>query len=684
MSKNLFSKKNDLILNLIDWHPLINDLSKLFKFNKNNLKLDAFFNKNEKINQQQELKSISFFQEKLFSSIEKFNHLSKFFNREFDPILTLKKVNKGEVLDLTTINSICHLISFFKNATIELTQNWNKNKFFNVSQEKIFQLSKTLLKPFRSFVEEDGAIFYEKHPLLKPIFIQIKNQENQIKNQLKSLLKSDHLAASLQYQAFDSINDRYVIPISSDSYSHSLGKVISRSASGKTLLVEPIEICQMNDKRIELLNLLEKKILQISQKFCEIIQRYTSDFSIMAQYTFELDFSLAKSLFCHNHKLSMPNSSNKASIQLEGFFHPLIPEPVKNNLNIDDSKCGLVISGPNTGGKTVTLKSIALCHILYKLGFFVPSTASSIFSFEGIYYFSHDHQDIQKGLSSFSSEVNNYISLLQEIKSNSSNIIFIDEIFNSTSSEEASSLALSLLGEIKKLPNTKVIISTHHQLLKTFIHNDSNYISSHVGFDFQNNSPNYKLQIGTPGSSMALSIFKNISKQKGFDDTLFLKAKKILDKKQISYESLLNKLSKKKLELDQLILENKKINQDLINQKESIKGVLYLEKNKELSSFKAKIQKTLHKSEQLLEKVRNNEVNSKKALFKESHGIKRELQEQSLEDNSQKEPSHTANFNQSISIDELQNNMKPISPFSIIDTDIKTNKNRNKKKCTIL
>lgn len=657
MSKNLFSKKNDLILNLIDWHPLINKLSQLFKFNKNISKVDSIFDKNKKIDQELELNSISYFQNQLHSSVEKFNLYSKFFSSDFDPILFLKKANKDEILDLSKINSLCHLINFYKISETDLTKNWIKNKLFIVTSEKINQLTRELLKPFRSFVEPDGTVYYERHPLLKAIYIQIKNEEKQIKLILKNILNSDKFINSLQYNAFDTINDRYVVPISSDSYSHALGKIISRSASGKTLLIEPNEISHLNNKRIELLNLLEKKILQISKMFCETIKSYTSEFSIMAQFIFEVDFSLSKSLFCYENKFSKPNISEKSSIHLEGFFHPLIPDPVKNDIKLNEDKAGLVISGPNTGGKTVTLKSIALCHIFYKLGFFVPCQDSSIFDFDGIYYFSHDHQDLQQGLSSFSSEVNNYIDLLKELKSNKSNIIFIDEIFNSTSSEEASSLALSLLSEIGNSPNTKVIISTHHQFLKTFIHNDSNYISSHVGFDFNKNIPNYKLQIGTPGSSMALSIFRNISKKKGYSKDLYLRAKNILDKKQISYENLLNKLSKQKLELNQLILKNKEINQELNNQKDSIKGVLYLEKDKEISKFKSKIQNTLIKSEKLLDKINKREIISKKQLYKESSRIKEELHEHIQSVNIPKKEHNPSKVFKSISIDDLTINM---------------------------
>ena len=116
MSKNLFSEKNDLTLNLIDWKPLINNLSRLFKFNKNEFEVDNLFDKRERINIHEELKSITFFQSKLDSSLEKFNHLTKYFQTDFDQFLYLKKVNKGEILELSEINSICHLITFYKES----------------------------------------------------------------------------------------------------------------------------------------------------------------------------------------------------------------------------------------------------------------------------------------------------------------------------------------------------------------------------------------------------------------------------------------------------------------------------------------------------------------------------------------------------------------------------------------
>ena len=156
---------------------------------------------------------------------------------------------------------------------------------------------------------------------------------------------------------------------------------------------------------------------------------------------------------------------------------------------------------------------------------------------------------------------------------------------------------------------------------------------------------------------MALSIFKNISIENGFDESLFLKAKNILDKKQISYESLLNKLSKKKLELDQLILENKKINKELLNQKESIKGILHLEKERELSFFKNKLKKNLQKSEQLLEKIKSNDIRSKKVFFKESSEIKQELNEQTENHKIQTEEPAKNSFHRNISLEELYNNM---------------------------
>jgi DNA mismatch repair protein MutS2 len=206
------------------------------------------------------------------------------------------------------------------------------------------------------------------------------------------------------------------------------------------------------------------------------------------------------------------------------------------------------------------------------MGLFVPSNFAEINPVSGLFYFSNDHQDLKEGLSSFASESLYYLNLLTELAPN--NLIIIDEIFNSTSSEEASSLALALFEEIKKRSNSKILVSTHHQMLKTLMHSRIDYLSAHVGFDFDRNLPTYKLLSGEPGSSLAFKIFDKLSHDYNILNHISEKASQYLDQKQLTYESLLQDLSAKKIELDKLLSQNREYNQELKNQKKSMEGIL--------------------------------------------------------------------------------------------------------------
>ena len=624
MSLNLFNKNNSTILNLIDWYPLINHLIKLFQFKKTKDKVNSFFSPSYSISQQTEFESIEFFQNDLSFYYDSFNKSIKFLDSQFNPYLLIEKISKEDLIEIKEVNSLCVLFDSFLSLKF-VTSEWNKNDHFLLPHDKTKALKKSFLNPLRKFVEDDGTIYYERHPILKPLFAGLKKEEVLIKSTLNKIIKSKKYSDQLQFEEYDIINDRFVIPIKADSYNYQQGSIIARSSSGKTLFIEPTEIKKNNNSRIEILAQLDNETIKITKTFASIIHNFADEFLIMGHFLFELDYSIAKSYFCHSLKLSKPEFSTKPSIKLDGFFHPLIENPIKNDLSIDKENHGLVISGPNTGGKTVTLKSLALCHILFKLGFYIPAQFGSLFPFDGLFYFSNDQQDLEKGLSSFSSETNNYLNLLQEVQENKFNIIFIDEIFNSTSSEEASSLALGLLEEIQLKSDSKVIISTHHQLFKTFIHNDNKYISSHVGFDFQTNRPNFKLNIGSPGSSMALKIFKNICHEKNISPSILNTAQKVLDKKQVTYENLLEKLSKEKNKLNKLVFENESLKDELKNQKQSMKGLLLLEKEKELNQYKRKIQNLLLKSENLLKKVQLKNFNNKSEILKDSSEIKNSI-----------------------------------------------------------
>ena len=197
----------------------------------------------------------------------------------------------------------------------------------------------------------------------------------------------------------------------------------------------------------------------------------------------------------------------------------------------------------------------------------------------------------------------------------------IDEIFSSTSSEEASALAIALLHEINKIGTSKVLISTHHQVLKTFIHGDKSYLSARVGFDLEK-GPTYKLYTDGPGSSMAFTIFENLEKRFGRKTSVPQEARKFLDRKQIAYEKLLQELAEKKGELEKLLSENRNLNNELKNKKKSMECLIYIEREKRLDDLKREVEAISREARQILDDAKSSKIESHKNLDKTFSKIK--------------------------------------------------------------
>jgi DNA mismatch repair protein MutS2 len=520
------------------------------------------------------------------------------------------RLQKSASLDVTELNSLALLLEFnyeFRDVlnTIE--------PITDEAQTFLGKLNKIFLKEFRQLVNKDGSINYEGHPLLKSLHEKKTKLEVSIRNFLGSL-QSSNLHEKLQYTGHDIINDHYVIPIRSDSYSSSIGEIISRSESGNTLFVEPFEIRDLSFKRLNTIVEIQNIIYKITKRFSDVLAEFIDNILELSSQVFIYDTYCARIQYAINYKLSRPAISNKPEIHLKSFFHPLIEKPVKNSLEIENDSNGLVISGPNTGGKTVTLKSILISLLSLRHGLFVPAQDATLFPYDGLYYFGNDQQNLTEGLSSFAAEVQNYNRLLNNLES--TNAIFIDEVFNSTSSEEASALALSYFDSIHKSTQAHIFVSTHHQMLKSYIHQNESYVSCHVGFDSDNHRPTYKLIFGVPGSSMALEIFQLLSNNDQVHRDIYDNSLSLLDGKVVNYNELLEKLSKKQGELDKLILENKTLNNELKNQKKAMDGVYKLKAKDKIDKLEEELKSIKQEAEKILEETKSGAIKSEKNLYK--------------------------------------------------------------------
>jgi DNA mismatch repair protein MutS2 len=621
-------KNNTEALELLDWFQIVSDISSLshFEITKKNLLIPPQFYGTPEI--QNKLDQLQFI-------LDNYDDFSLVFNSHIRLIpadedrddhqaehgfRAISFLFKERFFDTEELNFFALLFSGFK----ETRKSFFRIPFtdqYNISQNSLDAIRNDFLFPLRNFVDQSGKISYERHPVLKNLNFKLLQLEHELRNLIVKTAQSETYKSRLQIDNFDIIHDRYVLSIRSDSYQANLGTIISRSQSGMTLFVEPFELRDKSNQRLHLLSEIESTILHLTIDLSKVIHRYAFDLQSMASAVLFFDLIFTKATYSLRKHFVKPLLATDFHFEVQGFFHPLVDRPISNSLELKYSHNGLILSGPNTGGKTVALKSLCLCMLFLHMGLFVPASKATLYPTEGLYYFSHDHQNISKGLSSFSAEAKYYLSLLEELSSN--NLIFIDEIFNSTSSEEASALAMALFNEIHTISSSKLIISTHHQMLKTFMHSRQDYISAHVGFDLLLGKPTFKILYGEPGNSLALTIFSSLADQFITQTNIAYVAQEYLDKKSLSYETLLLELSQKKIELDKLISVQKSLEIDLKNQRASMEGVLFLEKEKELVEFNKKLKTIFNEAETLLSSIRDKKITSKNTFFNQVAGISR-------------------------------------------------------------
>lgn len=634
MALNLLNGNSEA-LELLDWSLLTADISSLSHFELTRAKLSAPPVARAVSQIQNDLNLLEDYLKNYDDYSLTFNSKLRLLPEDETSFKIIPDISKGKFFEAKELHFLAQIAeSYHECWPIFKTLSFENDYSFET--DKITKIKRNFINPLRDFVDYSGNVSYERHPLLKKLYAEVLALENDLRITIQKTAKTEMYSTRLQMDSYDIINDRYVLAIRSDSYNSDLGPIAGRSQSGMTLFVEPYEVREKGNKRIHLLAEIESTILKLTIELSRVIHNYVHEFYLMRQFVLELDWLNTKATYTSKVGLSKPTLNEKFYFELNGVYHPLLKHPVKNNVILDSAHKGLIISGPNTGGKTVALKSLTLSILLVHMGLYVPAIHASIHPVTDLYYFSHDHQNLAEGLSSFASESKYYLELLKSL--GPLNLIIIDEIFNSTSSEEASALAIAFLDEVHQRSNSKVVLSTHHQVLKTFMHSRGDYVSAHVGYDFELNRPTYKLILGEPGSSLAFKIFDNLSEKYGLKTQISEKAKELLDTKQVTYETLLQELSQKKIDLDKLLINNRALNIELRNQKSSMEGTLYLEREKVLSEYTKKIRILFDQAEKLLTDVRSGHTNNRRGLNNEIANIQSALIKEAPEKKNKEDP----------------------------------------------
>ncbi len=412
-----------------------------------------------------------------------------------------------------------------------------RNYFFDIYTNVVIED-----KMFKSIIDENTL---DDHASKNLYIIRrnIKQIQNEIKNKLNNYLHSKYLQ-----EAFITIrNGRYVIPVKQEYRNEIKGFVHDISASGATVFVEPLPVFEMNN-RINTLKLEEaNEIQKIQQELSELFMGITRELDTNIKIIGKLDFIFAKAKFgIANYGVS-PIINDKKIVKLNKARHPLIDKDkvVPVDIEIGEKYNTLVITGPNTGGKTVTLKTIGLLSCMGMSGLYIPAgEKSSIYVFDNIFADIGDEQSIADSLSTFSSHMINIVDMMK--KSTQNSLILLDELCSGTDPQEGANLAISILEELNGKQSIN-IVTTHYSEIKNYAIATDNFENASSEFDVENMKPTYKILMGVPGRSNAFAI----SKRLGLEEHILNRAKELTKQESINIEDVLKEIYENKILIEE-------------------------------------------------------------------------------------------------------------------------------------
>ncbi|MFB7139797.1 endonuclease MutS2 [Gottfriedia sp. NPDC056225] len=393
-------------------------------------------------------------------------------------------------------------------------------------------------KNIKAAIGDNGEVLDDASVALRMIRGQVRTAEARIREKLESLTRGSNAQKMLSDSIVTIRNDRFVIPVKQE-YRHAYGGIVhDQSSSGQTLFIEPQAIVTLNNSlqeaKVKEEQEIEKILMALTGQVAEASEDLLQNVKILA----EMDFLFAKANYSHAIKASKPILNNERYFKLKKARHPLIPRDVvvANDIELGKEYTTIVITGPNTGGKTVTLKTIGICVLMAQSGLQIPALdGSEICVFEQVFADIGDEQSIEQSLSTFSSHMVNIVDILKHVNHNS--LVLFDELGAGTDPGEGAALAISILDEVSDY-GARVVATTHYPELKAYSYNREQVMNASVEFDVETLSPTYRLLIGVPGRSNAFEI----SRRLGLSNRVIEKARNHVSEESNEVENMIASL----------------------------------------------------------------------------------------------------------------------------------------------
>ena len=527
---------------------------------------------------------------------------------------SVKRAEIGAVLDPGSLLKISGSLRAARNLKRSLDS--GEEEDFNYPR---IQALSNALYVYRDIEDEiDNAILSEVEisdnasPTLRSIRRGILQKNQSIRSKLNSIISSTTYQKYLQDAIISVRGDRFVVPVKAEYRSQVAGIIHDQSSSGATLFIEPMSIVEMNNElrklKLDEQEEIEKILAELTRMVGEVAGDILSNQIILGK----LDFAFAKGKLSIAMKAIEPVLNDDKHINIKNGRHPLLDSDkvVPNNIYLGEDFDTLVITGPNTGGKTVTIKTIGLFALMTQSGLHIPADyGSSMCVYDNVFADIGDEQSIEQSLSTFSSHMTKIVGILNEVTSDS--LVIFDELGAGTDPVEGAALAIAILEDVN-MAGAKCIATTHYSELKNYALTKSRVENAAVVFDVNTLSPTYKLLIGVPGKSNAFEI----SRKLGLKNYIIDRAKEFINTDNIELEDVLQNVEKYRIKAEQERAEAEQLKKEI----EEIKA-----------EYDRKLEKLTISREKMMEKARSEAFSITRQAKEEADNILRELRSMEME-----------------------------------------------------
>ncbi len=476
----------------------------------------------------------------------------------------------------------------------------------------------------------DGAILSEEEmadgasPELYNIRRKMRSASNKIKQTLDSMIHSSHYQKFLQDPIVTMRNNRYVLPVKAEHRSDVRGIAHDISSSGGTVFIEPETVVNANNELHELEIKEKAEIERILMELSAQVAEISDVLDINYDTIIHLDFVLAKAKLALDMKAICPELSRDGYINIKKGRHPLIDKKkiVPTDVYLGEDFDSLIVTGPNTGGKTVVLKTVGLFCLMTQAGLHIPAAEGSVMPvFENIFADIGDEQSIEQSLSTFSSHMVNIVEIVKQVTGNC--LVLFDELGAGTDPTEGAALATAILEKIRSL-GAKIVATTHYSELKLYALSTPGVENASCEFDVNTLSPTYRLLIGVPGKSNAFAI----SSRLGLSDDIINRAKNMLSEENIQFEDILTSIEKDRQSAEKASLETQAMRReiaDLKRQLEQERAKIESQKDKIYDKAREKADKIIKRAQEETEAMLQEVKAAKKA--RDDHETLRAMEE---------------------------------------------------------